>query len=235
MRGPETLYGIFHKGSKEYDLYIWSGPYEDVQGAMGADLRSMKRAHSLGVFESVKEAQEVAEVFHSKWNSAIPPMEIVQPLQHGWEHHFAEWPNRDIEPAPAGVYTIWEGNRFIYVGMAGRTLGIDPENVPTDETPVTKPKNPLFSRLGAHANGRRSGDQFCVYVCDRFVVPSLDREQQRLIAEGSLKLDALTREFVQRNYSYRYITKLGGYRAIQLERLVQRGALDAGRPYLNPR
>ena len=33
----------------------------------------------------------------------------------------------------------------------------------------------LWTRLGSHASGRRSGDQFNVYICDRFVVPALTR------------------------------------------------------------
>jgi len=50
----------------------------------------------------------------------------------------------------------------------------------------------LWTRLNSHASGRRSGDQFCVYVCDRFVVPALSVAQQAQIAEGRLALDKLT-------------------------------------------
>lgn len=47
--------------------------------------------------------------------------------------------------------------------------------------------------LNSHAMGRRSGDQFCVYVCGRFVVPRLTSAQQAEVGDGRLSLDALTR------------------------------------------
>jgi hypothetical protein len=43
----------------------------------------------------------------------------------------------------------------------------------------------LWTRLNAHASGRRSGDQFCVYICNRFVVPELTPSQQRELAAGT--------------------------------------------------
>jgi hypothetical protein len=45
----------------------------------------------------------------------------------------------------------------------------------------------------AHASGRRSGDQFNVYICDRFVIPALVPEQQSKIG---LCLDQLTGHYV---------------------------------------
>lgn len=232
--GPGTLYGVFGDLRERVDLWVWSGPSEEVMGVMGADLRSMRRATRLGEY-SFAHAKDVAEVHHARGGSALSPIEVVQPLQYGERHWFADWPNREIEPAPAGLYSVWEDERFIYVGMAGRTQGVDPEIVPTGDAPVAKPKNPLFSRLDAHARGARSGDQFSIYVCDRFVVPSLDPHQQRLIAEGSLKLDQMTKDYVRSHYTFRYITDLGGYKALHLEQLVQRGTLDAGKPFLNPK
>ena len=84
----------------------------------------------------------------------------------------------------AGVYTIWDADRFIYVGMAGR--GLRPEDLDSPDEP-RKAKG-LRDRLNSHASGRRSGDQFCVYVCDRFVVPTLTVDQQAQIANGQLAL-----------------------------------------------
>ena len=49
----------------------------------------------------------------------------------------------------------------------------------------------LWTRLDSHASGRRSGDQFCVYVCDRFVVARLSDQQQAQIGDGLLSLDTL--------------------------------------------
>jgi hypothetical protein len=111
----------------------------------------------------------------------------------------------------------------------GTTLAEDV--VPPDEPKVVAG---LFSRLNSHASGRRSGDQFCVYVCDRFVVPNLTTPQQHEIARGTLSLDVLTREFISEELAYRYVRTAGGDEAFKLEREVQRGALAAGRPYFNP-
>ena len=92
----------------------------------------------------------------------------------------------------------------------------------------------LWTRLNSHASGRRSGDQFCVYICDRFVVPALSVDQQAQIADGQLALDKLTREVIRDRYAYRFATTSDGVAAFALEREIQRGALGAGKPFLNP-
>jgi|TARA_B100000959_G_scaffold270562_1_gene317616 hypothetical protein len=43
-----------------------------------------------------------------------------EPLDRGSLHRFADWPNEVIPRVAAGVYTVWQGDRFLYVGMAGR-------------------------------------------------------------------------------------------------------------------
>ena len=63
-------------------------------------------------------------------------------------YRFADWPVREVPESP-GLYTIWEGDRFLYVGMAGRGIGT---------------KSLLRGRLNSHARGTRGGDQFCMYV-----------------------------------------------------------------------
>ncbi|MFN8031864.1 MAG: hypothetical protein U0Q47_01025 [Mycobacterium sp.] len=130
----------------------------------------------------------------------------------------------------AGVYTIWERGRLIYVGMAGR--GLTAEDIDAPDEPM-KAKG-LWNRLNSHASGRRSGDQFCVYVCDRFVVPQLSPEQQAKVGDGTLSLDAVTRGCIHDRFEYRYVTTADGSDALALEREVQRGALAVGKPFLNP-
>jgi hypothetical protein len=77
--------------------------------------------------------------------------------------------------------------------------------------------------LNSHWSGRRSGDQFCVYVCDRFVVPHLSDQQQAQIGDGVLSLDTLTRERIHDHFEYRYVTVVNGKDAFALERELQRG------------
>jgi len=71
-------------------------------------------------------------------------------------------------------------------------------------------------------------------VCDRFVVPRLSDEQQAQIGDGVLSLDTLTRRHIHDHFEYRYVTVGNGEDAFALEREVQRGALSAGKPFLNP-
>ena len=53
-----------------------------------------------------------------------------------------------------------------------------------------KVKFGLVTRLASHASGRLSGDQFCVYIVNRLVIPSLKPEQLAKFATGELNLDS---------------------------------------------
>jgi hypothetical protein len=44
----------------------------------------------------------------------------------------------------------------------------------------------LLDRLNRHASGRRSGDQFCVYVFDRLLLPTLTASEIQRIADSEL-------------------------------------------------
>jgi hypothetical protein len=84
----------------------------------------------------------------------------AETLAAGTLYWFRDWPSEDVPRFGAGVYTIWhEDGRFIYVGMSGR-------KITSDDKPSNSPKG-LYTRLQSHFGGRRSGDQFCVYVADR--------------------------------------------------------------------
>ena len=87
-------------------------------------------------------------------------------LINGPLYRFADWPNASVPVFGAGVYTIWHSDgRFIYVGMSGRGMTTDTKRRNTPQG--------LYTRLESHSRGRRSGDQFCVYVADRLVLPTL--------------------------------------------------------------
>ncbi len=157
-------------------------------------------------------------------------LELLHTLEKAPCHRFSDWPNPSVPKVAAGVYTVWEQGRLVYVGMSGR--GLAAEDLDAPDEPV-KAKG-LWTRLDSHASGRRSGDQFCVYVCDRFVVPGLSPQQQAQIGDGILSLDALTRKHIHDHFEYRYVTVGNGSEAFALEREVQRGALSVGKPFLNP-
>ena len=63
----------------------------------------------------------------------------------------------------------------------------------------------LQSRLNQHASGRRSGDQFCVYVGDRLVMSKLSIDQMKGVFSGEYSLDDAIKEFVRSQLSYRYL------------------------------
>jgi hypothetical protein len=115
--------------------------------------------------------------------------QVIDELGKGAVWSFRDWPNRDVPTFGAGVYTIWHRDgRFIYVGMSGRGISAD--------TPRRNRPHGLYTRLRSHANGQRSGDQFCVYVADRFVLPTLTQEDIAAIAAGRHQMDALVRRYI---------------------------------------
>ena len=137
-------------------------------------------------------------------------------------HWFSDWPVRELPLSGSVVYTIWDrSDVFVYAGMAGRNV-----------TTSTKSKGP-FGRLESHASGRRSGDQFNIYVCDRFVLPRVHNRIPE-IAEGRLSLDQMTREFIRAELGFRFVAVASPAEAFALERRLQRGEWPSGRPVLNP-
>jgi hypothetical protein len=153
----------------------------------------------------------------------------VRELQDTTALRFADWPDVRVPRRAAGVYTIWRQENLLYAGMSGRGAQFKDFTVDSDGEAAG-----LWTRLNSHASGRRSGDQFNVSICDRFIVPALTRDQQQAIASGKLLLDHLTRDFIRQNLTYRYLVCRDGTEALEIERHVRAGQLPAGRPYLNP-
>jgi hypothetical protein len=142
-------------------------------------------------------------------------------LENGLIYWFTDWPIAVVPRSGAIVYTIWDRTgRFIYVGMAGRSGA------------SATGKGP-FGRLASHASGRRSGDQFCIYICDRFVLPGLHNRFPE-IASGQISLDRLTRDFIRAELGFRFLATEHGASASAIERDIQRGKLATGKPLLNP-
>ena len=104
-------------------------------------------------------------------------------LQVGARVSFADPLDSRIPRVSAGCYTIWDPEgRFIYAGMAGRSLTSE-----AVQTAVLDPRSQvtgLRDRLANHRAGRRSGDQFCVYVFDRFVLLTLSGDDIDAAAAG---------------------------------------------------
>jgi hypothetical protein len=160
--------------------------------------------------------------------SGIPlSIQHINELSRGTAYLFADWPNPAISTFGAGAYTIWhEDGRFIYVGMSGRSI--------TAETSRRDKPHGIYTRLHSHASGRRSGDQFCVYVADRLVLPTLSQEEITTIATGGHSMDAFIRRYIHRNLSYRFVMLPDGAAAYAIEAAIKNGEWEHGRPLLNP-
>lgn len=153
-------------------------------------------------------------------------------LATGSLHRFVDWPNPDVPSWRAGVYTVWDDQGvLLYVGMAGRGLLADAHLSQPDGA---RKRRGLADRLNAHASGRRSGDQFCIYVFDRFVLPTLTPGQVRAAAVGDLSLDMLTRDYIRQHLRYRFVVTNDGQAALALERAARRDGVDGMVPVLNP-
>ena len=119
------------------------------------------------------------------------------------------------------IYTVFlDGTDFIYVGIGGLAGA------------TVKDRNPR-SRIIQHAQGRRSGDQFCIYIQDFYVIPaiiSMPYEPKKGY------LDTLTKEFIQSRLTYRYLviqTEDSDKVVRRLERELQNNEHGFGTPLLN--
>jgi hypothetical protein len=131
-------------------------------------------------------------------------------------------------PSPGSIiYTVWHDELgFIYVGIGG--VG------QSSTTPLEK-RNPR-SRIKEHSLGRRSGDQFCVYVHDFFVIPELIKSGSFIPEKGLL--DKLTKAYIHKHLSYRFMvfqTDDSARLVRDLEIEIQRGVPGFGKPMLNPK
>lgn len=160
---------------------------------------------------------------HAMSTAAVRELQVVAALE------FADWPDGGVPRRSAGVYTVWRQEELLYAGMSRSGAQAEDFTVTSGGKAVG-----LWTRLNSHASGRRSGDQFNIYICDRFVVPVLTPDQQQAIASGQLLLDRMTRNFIRQNLTYRYLICRDGTEALAIERSVRAGQLPAGRPYLNP-
>ncbi len=149
---------------------------------------------------------------------------VPSDLARGDLHTFAAWPTTPVPKGPPGVYAIFRAAEFLYVGISWRE----------PSTTATGTSKGLWGRLDSHASGRRSGDQFCIYVCDRYVIGDLSVEEIREVAAGSRSLDRMTRDYIRTHLAYRFVTTTTGGEARDLETAVRRyGLLEHGKPALN--
>jgi hypothetical protein len=164
---------------------------------------------------------------------AVAESDALESLASGPLYRFADWPNPEVPNLRAGVYTVWDGPTFLYVGMAGRGLPSGAHLAPLES--FTHRNRGLTDRLRSHASGRRSGDQFCIYVCDRLVLPTLSPDDLAEAGAGRLNLDLRTRAYIHERLTYRFVVTDSSKEAHELERMIRESGLSGENPILNPR
>ena len=141
-------------------------------------------------------------------------------------HKFSDWPNAEVPLVAVGVYAVWDGEVLIYCGMSGREF--------EKAVASTKVRFGLVTRLASHASGRLSGDQFCVYVPNRLVIPSLKPEQLAKFTTGEANLDSLTKAFINERLEYQFAFVRSSAEAYALEKRCREGVTFGVKPLLNP-
>ena len=141
-------------------------------------------------------------------------------------YKFADWPNAHIPNVAAGVYAIWNDGELFYCGMSGREIEKDANK--------KKKKYGLITRLQSHASGRLSGDQFCVYVANRLVLPKLTPEDLIKFGTGEYKLDHMTKKYIHEHLTYQYIIVNSSAEAYNIEDQARKGYIFDSKPLLNP-
>lgn len=110
---------------------------------------------------------------------------------------------------------------FVYIGIGG-IRGVTAED-----------RNPR-SRIMQHWQGMRSGDQFCIYVQDHFVLPQIVAKPYT--AQNG-QIDRLVRQYTHDHLSYAYMidqSQEGSRRVRDFERRIQQGAWLGIKPLVDP-
>ncbi len=145
--------------------------------------------------------------------ATMPEHDGISHLEHGTSLPLTVDAVRTLPKLP-GVYTIWQADTFLYVGRSTK----------------------LRDRLSSHARGHRGGDQFCVYISDRFVVPSLSGEVLAQLADGEFSIDTATRDFIRDHLRFRHaVLPTANAAAVLEDDLRTDGLPQAGKPLLNPK
>ena len=126
-----------------------------------------------------------------------------------------------------GVYTIWDAQeRFVYVGMSGRSIITGQTRRRNRPTASIRASRAMPADVG--------GDQFCVYVMDRLVPPTLSSSDIAAISSGEHQMDAFVRRYIHENLRYRFLMVPDGATAFRYEGAIKDGDWAHGCPLLNP-
>ena len=128
---------------------------------------------------------------------------------------------RQIPEFGSILYAVFlDKTEFIYIGIGGLSGA------------SAKSRDPR-SRIRQHTQGRRSGDQFCIYIQDFYVIPDLIRSDY---TPRKGHLYELVRDFIQSRLSFRFVvfqTDDSDQIVRRLEREIQSGQHQNQLPTIN--
>lgn len=151
---------------------------------------------------------------------------VLAHLENGPRHPLGHIHNHEAVKYRPGVYTLWRGEEFLYVGMSYRA---------SDPTPEVDGKWGLWGRIRTHHSSRPG--HLTRAILSRFVIPSLTPDDVDAMRQGDDDLlDQRLLEFVDNEIDYRAWISDNGDDARQVENLIRRDGLPrAGQPLLNPK
>jgi hypothetical protein len=115
---------------------------------------------------------------------------------------FGDDPRKYVPNKGSIIYSVWNKDEcFLYIGISGLQKSLD--------------KRSPLSRMISHSSGGRSGDQFCIYIHDFYVVPEIVRKGTYEPSNGTL--DKLTREYIRTHLSYRFV----GFESADSDKIVR--------------
>ena len=135
-----------------------------------------------------------------------------------------------------GVYTIWEGMTFLYVGMVG-TVPADSPLLATEPNAIGRARTAqgLFGRLHDHAYGA-AHDRLWLLYAEREIIPNLTEAERKQFASGTLHLGSLVAKKIKESRFTYCAARTNSVRdARSIEAGVRRyGLSGVGQPRLNP-
>jgi|MEHZ01.5.fsa_nt_MEHZ011402210.1_2 hypothetical protein len=103
---------------------------------------------------------------------------------------FGDDPRKHVPNNGSIIYSVWDKDEhFLYIGISGLQKSLE--------------KRSPLSRMISHSSGLRSGDQFCIYIHDFYVIPDIVKQGLYQPSKGAL--DKLTRDYIRTHLSYRFV------------------------------
>jgi hypothetical protein len=151
--------------------------------------------------------------------------EICEALTTGPLHSFRDALHETLPLASIGVYTIWRGTVFVFVGIAGRNLDLAAEY---------KRMRGVRDRLDSYRSGRCWGDPVRCLCVRPFSAANPQPGPNPTDSGRRIKPRRVNSGLYTRNLAYRFAATKSYREAMDIETAFARGETEVGFPQLNP-